>query len=160
MGDNYEEPAGEPSKRKARPLVVQEGPIFLSTQAVQGSTILPQAKNNLVRRVRGGSLANAPTSKILFLSNTHGNEAGLSGITSKDCLKDYNDGDKPGKTSYGFYAMDCHHVGLRPDKPPLPTRFRDTSSCPDQWERGKLSRQWRWPRSCRANQTGETSRSS
>ena len=47
----------EPSKRKERPVVVQEGPIFLSTKAVRGSTILPQ-------------------------------------------------------------AMDCHHVGLRPDRPP------------------------------------------
>ena len=117
MGDD-EEPDGEPGKRKARPVVVQEGPIFLSTQAVRGSEILPQARNNLVRRVRGGSLANAPTSKTLFLSNTHGTEAGLSGITSKDCLKDDNDGDKPGSTTYTFYARDCQDVGLRPDRPP------------------------------------------
>ena len=42
----------------------------------------------------------------------------LSGISSKDCLKDNNDGDEPGKTTNTFYARDCQDVGLRPDRPP------------------------------------------
>ena len=98
--------------------LVLEGPILISTTAIEGDEVMSYLRFKLVESIKEGHLENAESTRVLVLSGSHGDEDGHSGLTDISQLKDTNDIIQ-GSVTTRFYENDCVRVGLKPVKPRL-----------------------------------------
>ena len=98
--------------------LVLEGPILISTTAIEGDEVMSHLRLKIVESIKEGHLENAESTRVLVLSGSHGEEDGHSGLTDINRLKDPNDTDE-GSVTTTFYENDCQRVGLKPIKPRL-----------------------------------------
>ena len=98
--------------------LVFEGPILISTTAIEGPEVMSHLRLKIVESVKEGHLENAESARVLILSGSHGEEDGHSGLTDINRLKDPND-IYEGSVTTSFYENDCQRVGLRSIKPRL-----------------------------------------
>ena len=98
--------------------LILEGPILLSTTAIQGEEVMSHLRNKIVEAIEKGYLENSESTRVLILSGSHGEVDGHSGLTDINRLKDPND-TYEGSVTTSFYENDCQRVGLRSIKPRL-----------------------------------------
>ena len=102
----YEELRRGPEGREnvpARPALLWDGPVLLSTVPITGSSAVARLRMELVKGLAEGTLENTAATRILVLTGTHGDQHGNSVLTDNKLANS------------GFYLDDCMAIGFFPD---------------------------------------------
>ena len=112
------------------------GPIFLTVKAVRGEPFMRDLKENiqkmrkenvirfyLKKMIQIFKICHRHDFKILILSESHGTEEGVSGLTDKD-PRNVDGG-------YAFYKEDCKLLGIKPGPPKRRLPIRNWNGVPD-----------------------------
>ena len=93
-----------PVKDRVLPLQMLEAFFLMGISPVQEPLLMLQ--RNLMRAVVKGEISNSPSTKVLIISGSHGDEKGNSALTDLEMTR---------KGAEVFYPRDCMKVGYRAD---------------------------------------------